>query len=204
LQAKNPVKEKIDKGRDILYNRQAKSEEAESVFSSGQESTMRCSIKELLRGDGVLPFSCELDPAELEFPSILRYESPLTAKGTICSSAGLLTLTGETRVSLRCICDRCGREYDREAVEKLDTVLVTEHQDEEDPDVFLVQDDCVDLDEIITTAFVLGLDSKTLCRPDCKGVCPRCGHNLNDGPCACRPEADSPFAVLGQLFNAEE
>ena len=96
---------------------------------------MRCSIKELLRGDGVLPFSCELDPAELEFPSILRYESPLTAKGTIRSSAGLLTLTGETRVSLRCICDRCGREYDREAVEKLDTVLVTEHQDEEDPDV---------------------------------------------------------------------
>ena len=89
-------------------------------------------------------------------------------------------------------------------MEKLDTVLVTEHQDEEDPDVFLVQDDCVDLDEIITTAFVLGLDSKTLCRPDCKGVCPRCGHNLNDGPCACRPEADSPFAVLGQLFNAEE
>ena len=88
--------------------------------------------------------------------------------------------------------------------EKLDTVLVTEHQDEEDPDVFLVQDDCVDLDEIVTTAFVLGLDSKTLCRPDCKGVCPRCGHNLNDGPCACRPEADSPFAVLGQLFNAEE
>ena len=49
---------------------------------------MRLNIKELLRGDGVLPFSCELDPAELEFPSILRYESPLTAKGTIRSSAG--------------------------------------------------------------------------------------------------------------------
>ena len=165
---------------------------------------MHLNIKELLRGDGVLPFSCELDPAGLDFPSILCYESPLKAQGNIRSSAGLLTLTGEVRVSLRCLCDRCGREYDRDAVEKLDTVLVTEHQDEEDPDVFLVQDDCVDLDEIVMTAFVLGLDSKTLCRPDCKGVCPRCGHNLNDGPCACRPEADSPFAVLGQLFNDEE
>ncbi len=161
-------------------------------------------IKELLRGDGALPFACEVDPAGLEFPSILRYASPLTASGSVRSSAGLLTLTGEVRVSLRCRCDRCGREYAREYASALDTVLVTEHQDEEDPDVFLVQDDCVDLEEIVTTAFVLGLDSKTLCRPDCKGVCPRCGHNLNDGPCACRPEADSPFAVLGQLLNDNE
>ena len=164
---------------------------------------MRCSIKELLRGDGELPFSCELDPAGLDYPSILRYETPLRARGNIRSSAGLLTMTGEVRVSLRCICDRCGREYAREDVTALDTVLATEHEDEEDPDVFLVQDDQVDLDEIVTTAFVLGLDSKTLCRPDCKGVCPRCGHNLNEGPCACRPEADSPFAVLGQLLSED-
>ena len=165
---------------------------------------MRLNIHELLRGDGVLPFSCELDPAGLEFPSISRYRSPLSARGSVSSRAGLLELKGEVKVSVDCLCDRCGREYGREAVFPLDTVLVTEHEDEEDPDVFLVQDDCVDLDEIVTTAFVLGLDSKTLCRPDCKGVCPRCGHNLNDGPCACRPEADSPFAVLGQLFDEED
>lgn len=165
---------------------------------------MRLNIKELLRGDGTIPFSCELDPAGLDFPSITAYLSPLRAQGSVRSSAGLMTLTGEVRVSLRCLCDRCGREYAREDVTALDTVLATEHEDEEDPDVFLVQDEHVDLDEIVTTAFVLGLDSKTLCRPDCKGVCPRCGHNLNDGPCACRPEADSPFAVLGQLFNDDE
>ena len=164
---------------------------------------MRLNVQELLRGDGVLPFSCELDPAGLDFPSIARYRSPLRAAGSIRSQAGLLELSGEVQVSLDCLCDRCGREYAREAAFPLDTVLADEHQDEEDPDVFLVQDDCVDLDEIVTTAFVLGLDSKTLCRPDCKGVCPRCGHNLNDGPCACRPEADSPFAVLGQLFDEE-
>ena len=163
----------------------------------------RLNIQELLRGDGVLPFSLELDPAGLDFPSIAAYESPLRAEGCVRSSAGLLTLTGQLRVSLRCLCDRCGREVQREHTASLDTVLVTEHQDEEDPDVFLVQDDCVDLEEIVTTAFVLGLDSKTLCRPDCKGVCPRCGHNLNDGPCACRPEADSPFAVLGQLLDED-
>ena len=166
---------------------------------------MRLDLREIIEvPGGSVPFETELATERLSFPSVKAYKAPPHAEGRVFNEAGVLRLTGEASADLLCICDRCGREYDREAVEKLDTVLVTEHQDEEDPDVFLVQDDCVDLDEIITTAFVLGLDSKTLCRPDCKGVCPRCGHNLNDGPCACRPEADSPFAVLGQLFNAEE
>lgn len=164
---------------------------------------MRLNIPELLRGDGVLPFSCAIDPAGLDFPSITAYLSPITASGQVVSSADVLTLTGQARVSLRQVCDRCGREFEGETVFPLDTVLVTEHQDEEDPDVFLVQDDSVDLAEIVTTAFVLGLDSKTLCRPDCKGVCPRCGHDLNEGPCACEPEADPRLAALRQLLDEE-
>ena len=52
-----------------------------------------------------------------------------------------------------------------------------------------------DLDEILTTAFVLNMDSKLLCRPDCKGICPRCGKNLNEGACSCRPEIDPRLAV---------
>ena len=165
---------------------------------------MRLNLQELLCGDGVIPFTCEMDPAGLEFPSITEYLTPITASGRVTSQAGLLTLTGETRAKLRCICDRCGREYDREAVFPLDSVLAAELEDEENPDVFLLQDDCVDLDEVLATAFVLGLDSKLLCRPDCKGVCPQCGHNLNEGPCSCRPEADSRLAVLGQLLDDED
>ena len=162
---------------------------------------MRLNLQELLCGDGVIPFTCEMDPAGLEFPSITEYLTPITATGRVTSQADVLTLTGETRAKLRCICDRCGREYEREAVFPLDTVLAAELEDEENPDVFLLQDDCVDLDEVLATAFVLGLDSKLLCRPDCKGVCPQCGHNLNEGPCSCRPEADSRLAVLGQLLS---
>lgn len=165
---------------------------------------MRLNLQELLCGDGVIPFTCEMDPAGLEFPSITEYLTPITATGRVTSQADVLTLTGETRAKLRCICDRCGREYEREAVFPLDTVLAAELEDEENPDVFLLQDDCVDLDEVLATAFVLGLDSKLLCRPDCKGVCPQCGHNLNEGPCSCKPEADPRFAALGQLLDDED
>ena len=58
-----------------------------------------------------------------------------------------------------------------------------------------------ELDEILTTAFVLNMDSKLLCKPDCKGLCFRCGKNLNEGDCDCRPETDPRLAVLGQLLK---
>ena len=38
-----------------------------------------------------------------------------------------------------------------------------------------------------------------LCRPDCRGLCPRCGQNLNLGPCACPPEADPRWMALESL-----
>ena len=53
----------------------------------------------------------------------------------------------------------------------------------------------------VDAVFVLNFDSKLLCKPDCKGLCCRCGKNLNDGPCDCRKEPDSRFAALQQLLN---
>ncbi len=164
---------------------------------------MRLNIQKLLCEEGVLPFSCQVDPTGLDFPSISRYLSPISVVGQVKSQAEVLTLTGQATAKLSCICDRCGREYVRDAVFPLDAVLAAELEDEENPDVFLLQDDCVDLDEVATTAFVLGLDSKLLCKPDCKGACPTCGHNLNDGPCSCKQETDSRLAVLGQLLDEE-
>ena len=53
----------------------------------------------------------------------------------------------------------------------------------------------------MTTTFVLNMDSKLLCSEDCKGLCSRCGANLNLGPCDCKPEPDPRFAALQQLLD---
>ena len=62
----------------------------------------------------------------------------------------------------------------------------------------------LDLDEAVTTAFVLAMDTKNLCSEDCKGLCPKCGADLNLGPCGCRPEADPRWAALAQLLKEEK
>ena len=61
--------------------------------------------------------------------------------------------------------------------------------------------DQADLDDILTTAVVLNMDSKLLCSEDCKGLCPKCGADLNLGPCGCKPEMDPRLAVLQQFLN---
>ena len=71
----------------------------------------------------------------------------------------------------------------------------------DDPWTFELVGDEADLDDILTTAVVLNLDSQLLCKPDCKGLCARCGKDLNEGPCGCQPERDPRLQVLEKLLN---
>ena len=57
----------------------------------------------------------------------------------------------------------------------------------------------LDLAGLCGEEFVLALPVKVLCAPDCKGLCPTCGANLNEMSCGCAGEADSRLAALRGL-----
>lgn len=58
----------------------------------------------------------------------------------------------------------------------------------------------IDLGALLWEEFVLALPVKPLCRPDCKGICPVCGQNLNQKQCSCSTDnGDSRMAVLRTL-----
>ena len=80
-------------------------------------------------------------------------------------------------------------------------VLAEEKEDEENEDIVLLEEGTVDAEDLARTAFILGMDTKTLCSEDCKGLCPRCGADLNLGPCSCKKEVDPRLAVLAKLLN---
>jgi uncharacterized protein len=48
------------------------------------------------------------------------------------------------------------------------------------------------LDALVTDAILLAAPMAPVCRPDCRGLCPRCGANLNDGACACPATVEDP------------
>lgn len=79
-----------------------------------------------------------------------------------------------------------------------------ELQNEDNDEIVLLEDGEVDVGDLARTAFILGMDTKTLCSEDCKGLCPRCGADLNLGPCSCGKETDPRLAVLAKLLENRE
>ena len=150
-----------------------------------------------------LPFSTSVDLSDLCYGISYPVTEPVKAEGTVRNTAGVLQMRGEITTCIHGTCDRCATEFDRDVEFPLDVVLVTEMANEENEDewVFPLEGDSADLDDIVRTVFVLNLDSKLLCSEDCKGLCHRCGKNLNEGPCSCQKELDPRFAALKQLLE---
>ncbi len=150
-----------------------------------------------------LDFSVSVDLSDLCYGVSYPVSEPVMAVGTVRNTAGVLVMKGEITTTIHGTCDRCAADFDRDVLIPIDVVLVTEMANEENEDewVFPLEGDSADLDDIVRTVFVLNLDSKLLCKEDCKGICHRCGKNLNDGPCNCQKELDPRFAALKQLLE---
>ena len=85
-------------------------------------------------------------------------------------------------------CDRCLKETEQSFDENfLETASATA--------------EIIDIMSFVRQTLALTEDIQFLCNPDCKGLCSRCGKNLNEGPCSCKPEILSPFAVLKGKFK---
>ena len=165
---------------------------------------MLLSLNKIIETPGAtVPFSTSVDLSDLCYGISYPVTEPVRAEGQVRNTAGVLVMTGSIETTIHGTCDRCASDFDREVHFPIDVVLVTELSNEENEDewVFPLEGDSADLDDIVRTVFVLNLDSKLLCKEDCKGLCHRCGKNLNDGPCSCQKELDPRFAALKQLLE---
>ena len=72
-------------------------------------------------------------------------------------------------------------------------------------DMYYTDGDTIEFDEAVQTNLIMNIPAKMECSPDCKGVCPICGVNLNIECCECSLEDDAPidsrFAALKDFFE---
>lgn len=167
---------------------------------------MRLDLRDIIHvPDAEKTFHYQLDLSQLDFWGRKPIDQPVTAEGSVTNHAGALMLEGTARSVLDLVCDRCGKQFSREKVVPLDALLAETLENEDSEENIILLDGAeLDLDEAVTTAFVLAMDTKNLCSEDCKGLCPKCGADLNLGPCGCRPEADPRWAALAQLLKEEK
>jgi len=76
----------------------------------------------------------------------------------------------------------------------------------EEPGCFTIDEHhVIDLTDAIRQYALLAIPMKPLCRGDCAGLCPNCGHNLNQGPCDCSPQETEPrWSELSKLTLASD
>ncbi len=148
-----------------------------------------------------LDFQFDLDLSGLEFDGRTPISRPVAVTGVIRNTAGLLELSLTAQTTLDAVCDRCGKEFPLEKEVTYCCMLAEELQNEDSDEIVLLEDGKANAGELARTAFILGMDSKTLCSEDCKGLCPRCGADLNLGPCSCKKEQDPRLAALATLLD---
>lgn len=125
----------------------------------------------------------------------VRFPSPADLQVEL--EAGRTGITARVRVRGEGIaaCDRClgtvtvpvRLEYE-ERFQTPAQAAAAPAADEEERRATVYRGDVIDLTEGLRQQLILGLPFKLLCREDCRGLCPRCGRNLNEGDCGCSPE----------------
>ena len=166
---------------------------------------MRLDLRKIIHVPGAsFPYDFQLDLTHLDFFGARPITRPIQVQGQVTNRGGALVLEGAATTVLDLTCDRCCKAYQAEKSVPLDSLLATELEDEDSEDeIILLEGGMLDLDEVATTAFVLDMDTKNLCSEDCKGLCGRCGANLNLGPCTCKSDVDPRLAALAQLLDDE-
>ena len=133
--------------------------------------------------------------------SVQEVLKPPRAAGSVTNRAGVLTFSAIVDADLGCVCARCLAEYEYPVHQQFVAYLTEESENGANPDGYFLQGDKIDIGEIISTEFILGLDERFMCRPDCAGLCEMCGADLNLEDCSCKAEVDPRLAVLEQFLS---
>ena len=150
--------------------------------------------------------------------SALKCVAPITGQIAFSNTGQTIDVRGKFQTVVELECGRCLKSYVMPVESDIEESLPLEGQpwaplaaeseqeelpeDEVEP---LFVDNMLDLGEYLRQSILIDVPIKPLCDEVCKGLCPRCGINLNDQTCECEEEPEeSPFGALKSLLEKEE
>ncbi|MDR3626049.1 MAG: DUF177 domain-containing protein [Ignavibacteriaceae bacterium] len=130
----------------------------------------------------------------------------ILVEAELSKAHGQLVLSAKLTAKANFDCDRCNTNFDSTITNTYKMVYLSGMEPEESDSInvtYLPPDaDKIVLDDDVRDFALLALPMKRLCNEDCKGLCPRCGKNLNEGDCGCNHETmDDRWLPLMELKN---
>lgn len=126
-----------------------------------------------------------------------------------------ISLTGSAEIEINPSCDRCLENFEKHFIVPLHVDLAPVKESDprekdavpetadEDLNFAFYQGEEIDVGEIVREMLLLEIPYRYLCSESCKGLCPRCGQNLNVKDCSCpKRSGDSRFSVLKKLLKS--
>ncbi|MBP3627306.1 MAG: DUF177 domain-containing protein [Clostridia bacterium] len=160
-------------------------------------------LKKVFVNEGFsLPIEYELDMSKEEFSGVFPLITPVKFNGTVSNKASLVGLNAQITYDYSADCDRCGKHVVHSHSIVVEKDLAPSIEGEENERIVLVPDMKLDLEQLVFTEVVTSLPMKHLCDENCKGLCPKCGKNLNEGDCGCpKKEIDPRLQALADLLK---
>ena len=173
---------------------------------------MKLDLRPLLLGDRLLSFDYELtvDIDSEDTASFLygvSFPSPMKVKGDITNTAGYMRMHLTASLDYVASCARCLCEVSGSFTFSLEKTVaprevLTDLDEDRLDDYAIIDDGFLDMDSQITEQLEVEFPIRFLCREDCKGLCSKCGKNLNEGECDCdKKEIDPRMAPLQKLLE---
>ena len=185
------MKKIIDKARVYRYNSIVKVE------------MMKLQVEQAMKEEGrKFPFSFMEPAVALGDVAAFSWKTHNVAvEGLFWFDGCHLVIHGTVQTSGIYRCGRCLTPVSVDRKETLSEVYGTEAVLPEDVEPY--NGEYIDLTKTVRETLVLSEPMRVLCRPDCKGLCPQCGANLNEGPCSCPDDRIDPrMEKLGELLKS--
>lgn len=143
-------------------------------------------------------------------PDTVTFPERLACSVDITNTGDAFLVTGYVRGAAATQCARCLEDVAFDIDGQIEGYFLINSESEEPEDMegdefdYLPEDKKIDLAPLIESAILLDLPRIPLCSDECKGLCPKCGANLNTGTCGCEDSeeeipSDNPFAVLKNI-----
>jgi len=174
---------------------------------------LQISISEIKNKVGAsLEFEFEYDVKRIDYKGeTLKFTSPVLVKGKITNLGKKIYLVeGNIKASIEDNCYRCLKvthvqldvDFSFRFGENVRSSYEEPYLDESENEIYPIIGENIDLDLLIENEIILNYPAKILCSPDCKGICEKCGKNLNEGNCDCFKSAVDPrLSALEKYYN---
>ncbi len=152
---------------------------------------------------GSKTFAYELTPDELDITDTdLKVTAPIRLEGVVENAGDVILLKADVKTEIERTCGRCLKVFTEPLAAQVVEKFYPAGAENIENDAFIYESDLLDITEPVRESLLLAVPLQSLCREDCRGLCPVCGADRNEGDCGCDATTVDPrLAALKQFIK---